>query len=226
VRPRIGSPFRPIAIVATALAAALTVSATAAPLSAARGPATGTPIEIHGTVTTADGRPLEGIEVRFVAQGSKLDWHRLMRRSPPEIAVDARSDARGAFQLAWRTVAGYGRFRVEAAQVYRRDRSDARQLLAQIDITPRLASGGPVVVALTIEDTSFVDDLRLFLASLVSEEERAAYAEFGRPDRVDTFGGVGSGGERSWWYFRLGTALRWSDGRLVERTTFDPVRPF
>jgi hypothetical protein len=34
------------------------------------------------------------------------------------------------------------------------------------------------------------------------------------------------GAESTWWYFHLGTALRWVDGRLAETTKFDPVRPF
>jgi hypothetical protein len=78
-----------------------------------------------------------------------------------------------------------------------------------------------VVVAITAADASFVDDLRQFLASLRSEAERAAYQEFGRPDRIDRMGA-----ESTWWYFHLGTALRWVDGRLAETTKFDPVRPF
>ena len=190
-------------------------------LSAAGLPEPGTALEVRGSVANSEGAPIGGVEVRLVAEASRLDWHRLTRRTPAPIAVATTTDERGEFRLAWVLVAGYGRFQVEAAQLYRRDRADARHSLATIDITPRLLAGSPVVVALTAANTSFVDDLRQFLASLRSEAERAAYQEFGRPDRIDRMGA-----ESTWWYFHLGTALRWVDGRLVETTRFDPVRPF
>lgn len=216
MRPRPGSTARWL----VALVAALSTDVDSR-LSAARLPEPGTALEVRGSVANSEGAPIGGVEVRLVAEASRLDWHRLTRRTPAPIAVATTTDERGEFRLAWVLVAGYGKFQVEAAQLYRRDRADARHFLATIDITPRLVAGSPVVVAITATDTSFVDDLRQFLASLRSEAERAAYQEFGRPDRIDRMGA-----ESTWWYFHLGTALRWADGRLAETTRFDPVRPF
>ena len=224
-RPRDRSPRRLPAIAGALLLLGL------APAQAARLPEPGTPLEIRGTVSTSDGKPIAGLEVRLVGEASRYDWHRLTRGTSAPIHLATATDERGEFRLAWVLAAGYASFRVEASQLYRRDRADARQDLATIDITPRLLAGSPIVVALTVSDVSFLDDLRRFLASLTSEAERGAYQELGRPDRIDRVEAgsptpASPSAESTWWYFNLGTALRWADGRLVETTKFDPIRPF
>jgi hypothetical protein len=76
-----------------------------------------------------------------------------------------------------------------------------------------------------VEDTSFLDALTGFLASLDSADERRVYELLGRPDAVDTVR-YGDRVEDSWWYFAAGKVVRLRDGVLVDETAFEPVRPF
>ncbi|HEY4588471.1 MAG TPA: hypothetical protein VII86_04560, partial [Thermoanaerobaculia bacterium] len=80
----------------------------------------------------------------------------------------------------------------------------------------------PAVVGVTVENRQFLDNLRQFLASIQTDDQRKVYQEMGKPDRVRNVQYPGYL-ESSWWYFEAGRVYRFRDGHLEQVTPFDPV---
>jgi hypothetical protein len=97
------------------------------------------------------------------------------------------------------------------------------QELARVDVTSKVLAGNPVVTAVVIENRKFIDQLRAFLATVESDDERRIYQEMGKPDRVRSVR-YPDYEEASWWYFESGRMYRFRDGKLEQVVPFDPVR--
>jgi hypothetical protein len=204
-------------LAALGLAAAVTLPATAAD---------GDLLVITGVVTDAAGRPLPDVQVSLEASRSGISIRTLRRAARQTQRVSTTTGARGEYSIDWRRSSYFNEYALVAEIPVREAGRDARRELARVDLSSRVRRAqSPLVVALGVEDTSFLDALTGFLASLDSADERRVYELLGRPDAVDTVR-YGDRVEDSWWYFAAGKVVRLRDGVLVDETAFEPVRPF
>ena len=183
------------------------------------------PFEVTGRLSDAGGQPVGELEVALEASRTRFDV-RSLQRAPVEVRrVTGMADAGGNFTLAWTPEPGFDHFELVAGLRVRKADGERLLELAREDITRRVGKGNPVVAALQIGDPGLVRSLRSFLASLSTDDERGTYAELGKPDQIDVLEGPGWT-EQTWWYFELGRAAWFHDGRRIEVRAFDPIRRF
>ncbi len=215
---------------ARALAAAAglaTLVTAAAPASAARR-AEGEPVVVTGIVSDGQGAPLPRLTVVLEASRAGLDLRTLSRQKRDTQRLTAATDERGEYSLPFRWSDYYNHFELQVGVPVRKPGGERLHELARVDITRRVtqASGGaPVVAALTVADTGFLDALRAFLAGLATDDERRVHEEMGKPDTVETVA-YPAYREVSWWYFEAGKVYRFRDGALTAVVPFDPIRRF
>jgi hypothetical protein len=195
------------------------------PAGAARAPyETGETVRVNGVVTDAAGTPIGDLEI--VIEAARLGLHLgPIGKAPKEVVRGAtRTDASGQFALQWAWDPRFDRFELVVAVPVQGPGGPDLHVLSRTDITRRVLQGSPVAMPTILEDVSFLETLRAFLAELDTADERRVYAEMGRPDRVETTRYPGRT-EVSWWYFEAGKVFRFEDGSLAGSRTFDPVRP-
>jgi hypothetical protein len=215
--PRFRVPL--VALVALALATAPAVAARRAD---------GEQVVVTGIVADGQGAPIPRLTVVLEVSRAGLDLRRLSRQQRDTQRLTAATDERGEYSLAWRWSAYYNHFELLAAVPVRKPGGEKLHELQRVDITRRVTQGGagsPVVAALTVQDTAFLDALRGFLAGLSTDDERRVHEEMGKPDTVETVA-YPAYREVSWWYFEAGKVYRFRDGALVAVVPFDPIRRF
>lgn len=197
----------------------------AVPLVVAAGPyVEGDYIEIAGTVADASGVPIPDVHVIFRAAKKSFSISQFGNATRDEVHHRTETDAHGQFNFRWRWVDYYNRYEILVVIPRRSAAGDSFDILSQLDISKRIRQGSPVVVALTVEEGEFLDNLRDFLATIDTEDEKRIYDEMGNPDRVQTIEHP-THDEISWWYFQAGKAYRFRDGELQQVVHFDPVTP-
>ena len=213
---------RPVSQIATLLAIAFSL---AVPLGVAAGPyVEGDYIEIAGTVADASGVPIPDVHVIFRAAKKSFSISQFGNATRDEVHQRTETDPHGQFNFRWRWVDYYNRYEVLVVIPRRSAAGDSYDILSQLDISKRIRKGSPVVVALTVEEGEFLDNLRDFLATINTEDEKRIYDEMGNPDRVQTIEHP-THDEISWWYFQAGKAYRFRDGEMQQVVHFDPVTP-
>ena len=181
-------------------------------------------IQVTGLVADSQGQPLQGIRVVLEVSRTYFSIRNLRRTADPDVRrVSATTDARGNYTLEWPWDSYFNHFEVVAGVPVHTRTGETVQELARQEITRRVEAGSPAVVAVTIENRVFLDNLRQFLASIQTDDQRKVYQEMGKPDRVRNVRYPGYL-ESSWWYFEAGRVYRFRDGRLEQVTPFDPVR--
>lgn len=186
-------------------------------------------IQVTGVVADSQGQPLQGIRVVLEVSRTYFSMRNLRRTADPDVRrVSATTDARGNYTVEWPWDSYFNHFELVAGVPVHSRLENGRtgetvQELARQEITRRVEAGSPAVVAVTIESRVFLDNLRQFLASIKTDDQRKVYQEMGKPDRVRNVQYPGYL-ESSWWYFEAGRVYRFRDGRLEQVTPFDPVR--
>jgi hypothetical protein len=183
-------------------------------------------IQVTGLVADSQGQPLQGIRVVLEVSRTYFSIRNLRRTADPDVRrVSATTDARGNYTLEWPWDSYFNHFELVAGVPVHTRTGETVQELARQEITRRVEAGSPAVVAVTIENRVFLDNLRQFLASIQTDDQRKVYQEMGKPDRVRNVR-YPTYLESSWWYFEAGRVYRFRDGRLEQVTPFDPVRGF
>lgn len=184
----------------------------------------GETVRVTGVVHDGDGQPIEDLEV--VLEASRLGFHvGPIGRSPREVVRGTtHTDATGQFSLEWSWNPRFDQFELVIAVPYQGPDGRELHVLRREDITRRVRQGSPVAVPTILDDTSFLDNLRAFLAQLDTPDEQRVYDEMGRPEKVETTR-FPDRTEVSWWYFEAGKVFLFVDGKLSTTRTFDPVRP-
>jgi len=196
------------------------------PLGLSAGPyVEGDYIEIAGTVADASGVPIPDVHVIFRAAKKAFSISQFGNATRDEVRQTTETDPHGQFNFRWRWVDYYNRYEILVVIPRRSAAGESFDVLSQLDISKRIRKGSPVVVALTVEEGEFLTNLRDFLATVDTEDEKRIYDEMGNPDRVQTIEHP-THDEISWWYFRAGKAYRFRDGELQQVVHFDPVTPF
>jgi hypothetical protein len=186
-------------------------------------------IQVTGIVADSQGQPLQGIRVVLEVSRTYFSMRNLRRTADPDVRrVSATTDARGNYTLEWPWDSYFNHFELVAGVPVHTRLENGRtgetvQELARQEITRRVEAGSPAVVAVTVENRQFLDNLRQFLASIQTDDQRKVYQEMGKPDRVRNVQ-YPRYLESSWWYFEAGRVYRFRDGRLEQITPFDPVR--
>ncbi|MFL6260118.1 MAG: hypothetical protein ACJ76Y_10430 [Thermoanaerobaculia bacterium] len=186
-------------------------------------------IQVTGVVADSQGQPLKDLRVVLEVSRTYFSMRSLRRTADPDVRrVSATTDARGNYTLEWPWDNYFNHFElVVGVPVHSRLENgrtgETVQELARQEITRRVEAGSPAVVAVTVESRVFLDNLRQFLASIKTDDQRKVYQEMGKPDRVRNVQYPGYL-ESSWWYFEAGRVYRFRDGRLEQVTPFDPVR--
>ncbi len=196
------------------------------PTAVSAGPyAEGDYIEITGTVADASGVPIPDVHVLLRAAKKSFSITQFGNATRDQVQQKTETDPHGQFSFRWRWVEYYNRYDILVVIPRRSAAGDSYDVLSQLDISKRIRKGSPVVVALTVEEGEFLDNLRDFLASIETEDEKKIYDEMGNPDRVQRIEHP-THDEISWWYFQAGKAYRFRDGELQQVVHFDPVKPF
>lgn len=186
-------------------------------------------IQVTGIVADSQGQPLKDLRVVLEVSRTYFSMRNLRRTADPDVRrVSATTDARGNFTVEWPWDSYFNHFELVAGVPVHTRLENGRtgetvQELARQEITRRVEAGSPAVVAVTVESRVFLDNLRQFLASIKTDDQRKVYQEMGKPDRVRNVQYPGYL-ESSWWYFEAGRVYRFRDGRLEQVTPFDPVR--
>ena len=196
----------------------------AAPAAAAAHYDQGQRIQVTGVVADSQGQPLKDLRVVLEVSRTYFSMRNLRRTADPDVRkVSATTDARGNYTVEWPWDSYFNHFEVAVGVPVHTRAGETIQELARQEITRRVEAGSPAVVALTVESRVFLDNLRQFLASIRTDDQRKVYQEMGKPDRVRNVQ-YPNYLESSWWYFESGRVYRFRDGHLEQVTPFDPVR--
>ena len=183
-------------------------------------------IEITGTVSDGTGTPIPDVHVVFRAAKKAFSPSQVFTKATKdEVSDRTKTDRGGQFKFRWRWVEYYNRYEILVGIPRRSAAGDSFEVLSRLDISKRIRKGSPVVVALTVEEGEFLDNLRSFLASVDTDDERRVYDEMGNPDRVQKIE-HSDYEEISWWYFEAGQTYRFREGALQQKVHFDPIAPF
>jgi hypothetical protein len=199
-------------------------------LLAAGGPAfaaryaQGERIQVTGLVADAQGQPLSEVRVALEVSRTYFSLRSLRRTAAEEVRrVSATTDARGEYTIEWPWDSYFNHFELVVGVPVRSRSGERLEELARQDVTRRVTAGSPAVVGVTVENRRFLDNLRQFLASIQTEDQRKVYQEMGKPDRIRNVQ-YPAHLESSWWYFESGRVYRFRDGRLEQVVPFEPVR--
>lgn len=212
------------------IALTLLLAATAAPPTAAF-PGIGSRyeagqrVEVKGLVTDPEGRPLEDVRVVLELARETFDFRSFGRTKKRITPVSATTNARGEYSIVFPWDDFYNDFELAVGVPVRGAKGESFVALERKDLTRRIDKGSPVVASVVVQNAGFIRNLRTFLASVDSDDERRVYDRMGRPDRVKITRGPARD-EVSWWYFEAGRVFRFADGTLRASEEFDPVREF
>jgi hypothetical protein len=182
-------------------------------------------IEVTGLVTGPRGRPSEGLGggLELARETVALRSFRKEKKTVPP--VTAAPHARGEYSLAFPWDDYYHSFELVVGVTVRGRRGEELTVLERQDLTRRVEKGTPVVATVVVQNASFVENYRKFLATVDSDDERRVYDRNGRPDRVKVTN-YPDRSETAWWYFEAGRVYRFVDGRLTATEEFAPVKEF
>jgi hypothetical protein len=180
-------------------------------------------IQVTGVVTDSQGQPINNVRVVLEVSRTYFSMRELRRTADKDIRrVSATTDARGNYTVEWPWDSYFNHFELVAGVPVRTKAGETVQELARQDVTRRVDAGTPAVVGVTVENRQLLDNVRQFLASIQTDDQRKIYQEMGKPDRIRNVQ-YPSHLESSWWYFESGRVYRFRDGRLEQITPFDPV---
>lgn len=181
-------------------------------------------IQLTGLVTDPAGLPISNVHVVLEASRSVFSLRQLGRAKKDLTRLTGLTNERGEYTLEWPWNGFYNTFELVVGVPIRREGGEKLRVLERLDITRRIDKGSPVVISLVVEDARFVKNLRQFLATIDTDDERRVHREMGEPGRVQE---VNEGGSQlvSWWYFESGKVYRFRNGRLQNIEPFTPVRP-
>lgn len=182
----------------------------------------GEKIRLTGLVTDAAGRPLPQVHVVLEASRSFFNVRRLGRDSKDPQRVIGLTNERGEYVLEWSWSDYYNAFELLVGVPIRKADGERLKVLERLDIRRKIGRGSPVVTAVVVQNASFIDNLRAFLATVQSEDQRRIHLEAGEPDKVDRVE-YGDRVEVAWWYFAAGRVYRFTDGRLAKVDSFAPI---
>lgn len=186
---------------------------------------TGERVEVTGLVTDPEGRPLQDVEVVLELAREVFQLRSLGRTKKEVTPVTTTTNAQGEYTIAFPWDDYYNAFELVVGVPVRGRDGERFTELERVELTRRLEKGSPVVATVTVENAGFIRNLREFLATVDSEDERRVYQDLGRPDRVRETKSPHQS-ETSWWYFDVGRVYRFVDGRLRDTERFDPVEGF
>ena len=182
-------------------------------------------IEITGLVTDPQGRPIEGLDVVLELARETFGFRSFRKEKKKVTPVTATTNARGEYSIVFPWDDYYNSFELVVGVQVRGRQGEKLSELERMDLTRRVEKGTPVVASITVQNASFVTNLRKFKATVDSEDERRIYDRNGRPDRVKVTN-FPDHSETSWWYFETGRVYRFVNGRLQATEEFSPVREF
>lgn len=185
----------------------------------------GDKIELTGIVTDAAGLPISGLHVVLEASRSAFDIRRLRKTTRDLTRLTGITNERGEYRIEWPWNGYYNTFQLLVGIPTRSPEGEKLRILERVDVTQRIERGSPVVSALVVENSAFVENLRSFLATINTEDERRTHRDMGEPDKVERFAHPDRT-EVAWWYFASGKVYRFRDGTLAQVETFDPVKEF
>jgi hypothetical protein len=213
-----------VAIAAACLGLVLVSCASARSLRERFPYAAGERVVVQGVVADGSGAPVGDVEVVLEASRMGFGLYPPGERKREVVTGRTRADGGGNFGLELTWSRRYNHFELVVGVPLVRGGDEVLHELVRLDVTRRLRRGNPVVLPVTLQDTTFLTNLRTFLAQADSADERRVYREAGKPDRVDTVSHPDRE-ESAWWYFAAGKVYRFRDGRLDEVEDFAPVRP-
>lgn len=182
----------------------------------------GQTVTMYGRVSDAEGHSLGEVTVLLEVSRRAFRWTKLRRETGNELTVPVTAGADGSYRIDWRWDPFYNLLALAVALPVREDGHETFEVFYRLDVTQWLAGASPVEIALVVPDTAALEELRAFLASIDSADEKRVYREMGRPDRIDR-GVADYDPDRSWWYFEAGKVYRFRKGKLDAVVAFEPV---
>jgi hypothetical protein len=182
-------------------------------------------IEITGIVTDPQGHPMKDIEVVLELARETFGFRSFRKEKKKITPVTATTNERGEYSIVFPWDDFYNSFELAVGVQVRGRQGEKLSVLEREDLTRRIDKGSPVVASIVLRNAKFVQNLRKFLATVDSDDERRVYERNGRPDRVKVTN-FSDHSETSWWYFEIGRAYRFVDGRLTGTEEFAPVKDF
>lgn len=221
------TPSRPALALALAftLLVAAALPAAALPRFSRGGYEQGQRIEVKGLVTDPAGRPIRDVQVVLELGREVFDFRTFGRTTKKVTPVTATTNERGEYTIAFPWDDYYNSFELAVGIPVRGPRGETLSELERQDLSRRIEKGTPIVATVVVANAEFIRNLREFLASVDSADERRVYEQLGRPDKIQVTK-FPNRDETAWWYFRSGRVYRFADGVLRGTEQFDPVREF
>lgn len=182
-------------------------------------------IEVTGLVTDPSGRPIEDVHVVLELARETFGFRTFSKEKRRVTPVSTTTNARGEYTIVFPWDDFYNSFELAVGLPVRGRQGEKFTALERLDLTRRIEKGSPVVTSVVVQNASFIDNLRQFLATVDSDDERRVYERLGRPDRVKVTKHPDHS-ETAWWYFDAGRVYRFADGRLRATEEFSPVKQF
>lgn len=179
-------------------------------------------VPFTGTVTDSSGRAIADLTVVVELRRRGFRLLRMRRETSEPVQIVTRTDADGRWNLDWAWDGHHNHFTVSWGLPS--DRPDRPlEVLESRDVTQAVDAGGPVIADLTLVDSEWTRWVSRYLSGDATEDEERVFRERGRPDRTESLGTPGE--EIAWFYFAVGRAYRFADGRLQGVDSFEPVPP-
>jgi hypothetical protein len=182
-------------------------------------------VEVKGLVTDPDGHPMANMDVTLELAREVFDFRHFHRKRVKVTPVAATTNDKGEFSIVFPWDDYYNRFDLTVSVPVRGPQGDQATELEREELTNKIDHGTPVVATVVVQNAAFVRNLRKFVASVDTPDERSVYQEMGRPDKVK-ISKYPDHEEVSWWYFASGKVYRFRAGKLLSTDTFDPVKDF
>jgi hypothetical protein len=182
-------------------------------------------VEVKGLVTDPAGRPIRDVQVVLELGREVFDFRTFGRTTKKVTPVTATTNERGEYTIVFPWDDYYNSFELAVGVPVRGPRGEILSELERQDLSRRIEKGTPIVATVVVQNAEFIRNLREFVASVDSADERRVYEQLGRPDKVQVTK-FPDRDETAWWYFRSGRVYRFADGVLRSTEQFDPVRDF
>lgn len=183
-------------------------------------------LTITGVVTDHDGRPIPRVQLLLEASRRHIAYTKFKRVNENPVLISAFTNDDGEYSMEWKWHRYYNHFELRVVVAVRRPGGDEDiEVLAEVNLSDRMKQGSPVVAPVTVQDTTFLDSYRSFLATIDSADEQQVFDAMGKPDKVEALK-FPQHREESWWYFTMGRTYRFRDGDLQQVVEFEPVTDF
>ena len=181
-------------------------------------------VVVRGRVTDPGGEGIAGVPVRVIATRRVAKFLTVESRPAQKELVSTTSDANGFYEFSVPKLRDYDFYFLRFHDPVQFD-AVKFAVPEDLEITQRIQKRRPAVEDKVLQYSAGWDAVQRLVDLYGASSTRGQIVrQLGVPDRTDKIT-TGDGVEReTWWFERAGIAYVIEDGRVLEKTTFQPER--